>query len=47
MKKQQKVCPKGYTMADGQAAANAAMASSGSMTMTVRGPNTMLVECKE
>lgn len=42
-----KVCPRGYTMVDRQAGANAAMAASGSMIMTVRDPNTMLIKCKE
>ena len=42
-----KVCPKGYTMADRQAGPNAALVPAGNALMVVRGPNTMLVECKE
>jgi hypothetical protein len=42
-----KVCPRGYTMADRQANPNAILAPAGNSVMAVRGPNTMLIECKE
>jgi hypothetical protein len=43
-----KVCPKGYTMADKQANPNAvAMPMAGGGFMMARGPNTMLIECKQ
>ena len=41
-----KVCPKGYTVADAQANPNGAIIPSGANLMMVRGPNSMLVECK-
>ncbi len=42
-----KVCPKGYNMVDRQANPNGLLAPVGSSIMTVRGPNSMFVECKE
>ena len=42
-----KVCPKGYSIVDRQANPNAAVLPSGSSLMVVRGPNNLLVECKE
>jgi hypothetical protein len=42
-----KVCPKGYDMADRQANPNVMLAPVGNSLMAVRGPNTMLIECKK
>ena len=41
-----KVCPTGYTLADNRSSPNSVIVPNGSMLMAVRGPNTMLVECK-
>lgn len=42
-----KVCPNGYGMVDRQANPNAMIAPVGNSLMAVRGPNTMLIECKK
>ena len=42
-----KVCPNGYTFADRQANPNALIVPSGTGVLMARGPNTMLVECKQ
>lgn len=42
-----KVCPKGYTFADKQTGPNGMIMPVGTSFMAVRGPNTMLVECKQ
>lgn len=42
-----KVCPKGYVFADKQAGPNGMIMPVGTGYMAVRGPNTMLVECKQ
>lgn len=42
-----KVCPKGYDMLDRQANPNTMIAPVGDSFMAVRGPNTMLIECKK
>jgi hypothetical protein len=42
-----RVCPSGYTFVDRQANPNALLAPAGSGVMMVRGPNSMLVECKQ
>lgn len=43
-----KVCPKGYTFVDKQGNPNAIVLSNGAGGFNVvRGPNTMLVECKQ
>lgn len=42
-----KVCPNGYTFADRQNNPNGAIVPTGAGFMGVRGPNQMLVECKE
>lgn len=41
-----KVCPKGYTFADGQANPNGAVTPIGNSALLIRGPNSILVECK-
>lgn len=40
------VCPNGYSMVDKDANGNVFLAPAGTGLMAVRGPNTMLVECK-
>lgn len=42
-----KVCPKGYSIVDRQAGANAALIPAGNTLLLARGPNSMLVECKK
>ena len=42
-----KVCPKGYTFADSQSSPNGIIAPAGNSAVFVRGPNSMLVECKQ
>lgn len=42
-----KVCPKGYNMVDKQANPNAMITPVGNSLMAVRGPNSMLIECKK
>ena len=41
-----KVCPHGYVFADKQTNPNGVIVPVGTGLMAVRGPNTMLVECK-
>ena len=40
------VCPKGYTIVDKDTNPNAMVAPIGGMAMIARGPNSMLIECK-
>lgn len=42
-----KVCPTGYTFVDQQTNPNAMVVPAGSGFMMARGPNSMLVECKQ
>jgi hypothetical protein len=42
-----KVCPNGYTFADRQNNPNGVIVPTGAGFIGVRGPNQMLVECKE
>ena len=42
-----KVCPKGYSVADKQSGANGMIMPAGAGLMAVRGPSSMLVECKQ
>jgi hypothetical protein len=42
-----KLCPKGYDMVDRQTNPNAMMVPTGNSLMAVRGPNSMLIECKK
>ena len=41
-----KVCPQGYVLADTQTNPNGVIAPAGNSLLFVRGPNSMLVECK-
>lgn len=42
-----KVCPGGYTFADKQASPNGVIVPAGNSMIMAKGPNTMLVECKQ
>jgi hypothetical protein len=42
-----KLCPKGYAMADRQVNPNTILSPAGNSIMAIRGPNSMLIECKE
>ena len=42
-----KVCPKGYDMVDRQANPNSLITPVGNSFMAVRGPNSILIECKK
>lgn len=41
------VCPNGYTIVDKQADGNGMITSTGTSLMMMRGPSSMLVECKK